>query len=128
MRVRRHLLRRESDLLDSAILRERKPRPHVDRDAAPEIGQAERLNSVPSVGGSDQIEESVVVCDGEQPPIAESPPERCEVAGEHPDFTNKRLAHNILSATKCAAAPKSSGADSGLARVPGARGAFGLPG
>jgi len=68
----------------------------VNRNPPTQIGQSEGGPSVATVNGAEQTEECIVLGHGQQLAIAERPASRCEIAREHPDFTNKWFRHIAL--------------------------------
>src|SRR5437763_8318701 len=98
-----HLLRRQRHRLDAGQLTHREVRscPRVGAlvywHAAPEIREVEGALAVSAVGRADELEERLVLGDRELRPVAEHPPRRREVAGEHPDFANVWLSHRASS-------------------------------
>src|SRR5262245_15207227 len=65
----------------------------VQRDATTQVRQTECGLAVAAIGRADQVEERLVLRDGKELALAEHPAGRCEVAGEHSDFTDVRLCH-----------------------------------
>ena len=65
----------------------------VDRHPAAQVRQREGALAVAAVGRADQLEQRLVLGDGQQLALAEHPARRREVAGEHPDLAYVRLCH-----------------------------------
>jgi hypothetical protein len=63
----------------------------MDDGAAAEVGEGERGLTVSAVGRAEQREESGVLADGEELPVALGPSLRREVEGDPADLADKRL-------------------------------------
>ena len=66
---------------------------NVHGDPPTQIRQGKRVLAVTAVGRSDQVEQRVVLGNGEQLPFAKGPPCWCKVAREHANFANVRYSH-----------------------------------
>ena len=63
----------------------------VQRHPAAEIREGEGLLPIPAISGADQVKEDVIFSDAQQLSLAKHPANGRKIAGEHPDFPNKRL-------------------------------------
>src|SRR5205085_3042942 len=64
VRVRRQLAGRQRDSFGAASLADNETGALMDRDTAAQIRQAESLLSVAAIGGSNQIEQGIILRDG----------------------------------------------------------------
>jgi hypothetical protein len=85
----------QRDLFHSTGLGQNEAVSLMDWNAAPEVWQGERRLSVTAVGGSDQLEQSLVFRNWQQLPLAEHPTSWCEVTCKHPNFANIGLSHGF---------------------------------
>ena len=76
MTVRWNLIDRQRDGLNPSRLTNDKPAALVHGDATAQVRQSERCLSVASVGSADEIEERVILRDGQQLSLAKRPPLR----------------------------------------------------
>ena len=67
----------------------------VDGKTRLKVGQIKGVHAVAAVGGAEQVEERIVLRDGEALTIAKRPTPRGEIAAEHADFTDKRSTHKM---------------------------------
>jgi hypothetical protein len=87
----RHAFR--SARLADEIIAESRPGSLMDRDATAQIRESKRRLAIAAIGGTDEREKGVILRNREQLTVAQRPASRSEVAGKHPDFSNKGLAH-----------------------------------
>ena len=83
----------EGDGFGSSCLRQNEAIPLVEGDAPPEVGQGKGRLAVSPVRGANEIKERFIFGDGEQLSLTEHPSGRCEITGEHLDFSHIRLCH-----------------------------------
>src|ERR1700750_3199044 len=83
------------DLLGAARLRQSEAAP-MEGNAAAQVGQRERALAVATVRRPDELEERLVLGDGEQLPRTEHPAGRCKVPCEHPNLPDIWLRHLVL--------------------------------
>src|SRR5262249_44830822 len=76
---------------------EGKTRTDMHRQAALQVGQCECLLTIAAVGRADQIEQSIILGDRYERPVAERPADRGKVAGKHTDLADKGAAHDLCS-------------------------------
>src|SRR5215217_2403133 len=67
----------------------------MERDAPAQIRQPECALSIAAIGRADELEKCLILGDRQQLPLAEHPARRGIVAGEHPNFTNIWLCHEV---------------------------------
>src|SRR5262249_28810444 len=91
------LLHGERDLFRTARFGQDKAVALVDGNASPQVRKGESGLSVAAVRRADEVEEGLVLGNGEKLSFAEHPSRRCEVAGEHPDLTYIWLCHRLRS-------------------------------
>jgi hypothetical protein len=91
--MRRNLTYRERYLLGAAGLGQDEAVALVERKAAAQVGQGEGRLAIAAVGGSDQLEQGLMLGDGQELALAEHPADRREVAGKHADLAHIRLCH-----------------------------------
>jgi hypothetical protein len=68
----------------------------VHREASTEIRQRKRTLTIPAIGCADQIEQRIVLWDGQELSITETPSLRWEISPEHPDFAYVWLTHRFI--------------------------------
>lgn len=64
--------------------------PLMDGDATPEIRKGKAHMAIASEGGPDDLEKGFIIGNGEQLSLTEHPADRCEIAGEHLNFSYVR--------------------------------------
>src|SRR5262249_27850131 len=67
----------------------RESRSHVNRDPALQVGQGESVLSVAAVSGADEVEECLILADGNQGSVAKRPSYWGKVSGKHPYLADK---------------------------------------
>ncbi len=89
----RELLDVQGDGRGTRLLAQGMARALVHRTPASEIRKSEIRLSVAAIGRAQQRKQRLILVDGQELPVAESPAFRREVERKQPDFRQKRLSH-----------------------------------
>src|SRR3954454_375790 len=100
MRMRGQLIDRQRHVFGAAGLGQDSAASLVERYTAAQVGQRKRALTIAAVARSDQLEERLVLRDRKQLSVAEHPPGRSKVPGEHPDLSNVWLCHVLVSSVR----------------------------
>src|SRR4051794_9978838 len=99
MGVHRQLLGGQRYRLHPAGLAQYETAALVHRHPGLQVRQCEGLLAIAAVGGADEVEQRVVLGDGQELALAEQPADRREVAAEHPDLTDVGITHSTFSSS-----------------------------